>query len=104
MPDGTELPRKGKLDYVSPSLDPGTGVRAITVNTWAIAPFVVPLAMTLFLFILVAQKRRAAVCGSASATPRHRPPPRSDRHAESARKSQRPVRSRHALFCVEDHP
>ena len=25
LPDGTELPRSGKLDYVSPSVDPGTG-------------------------------------------------------------------------------
>jgi membrane fusion protein (multidrug efflux system) len=25
MPDGTELPRTGRLDYVSPSVDPGTG-------------------------------------------------------------------------------
>ena len=27
LPDGTELPRTGKLDYVSPSLDPGTGTQ-----------------------------------------------------------------------------
>jgi membrane fusion protein (multidrug efflux system) len=27
LPDGTELPREGKLDYVSPSLDPGTGTQ-----------------------------------------------------------------------------
>jgi membrane fusion protein (multidrug efflux system) len=25
LPDGTELPRTGRLDYVSPSVDPGTG-------------------------------------------------------------------------------
>jgi len=27
LPDGTELPRSGKLDYVSPSLDPATGTQ-----------------------------------------------------------------------------
>ncbi len=27
MPDGTELPQKGKLDYVSPSVDPATGTQ-----------------------------------------------------------------------------
>jgi membrane fusion protein, multidrug efflux system len=27
LPDGTELPRTGKLDYVSPSLDPATGTQ-----------------------------------------------------------------------------
>jgi membrane fusion protein (multidrug efflux system) len=27
LPDGTELPRGGKLDYVSPSLDPSTGTQ-----------------------------------------------------------------------------
>ncbi|HET6577209.1 MAG TPA: efflux RND transporter periplasmic adaptor subunit [Gemmatimonadales bacterium] len=36
LPDGTELPRPGKLDYVSPSLDPATGTqefRALFANT-----------------------------------------------------------------------
>jgi membrane fusion protein (multidrug efflux system) len=35
LPDGTELPRKGKLDYVSPSVDPATGtqeLRALFAN------------------------------------------------------------------------
>jgi membrane fusion protein (multidrug efflux system) len=35
LPDGTELPRTGKLDYVSPSLDPATGTqefRALFAN------------------------------------------------------------------------
>jgi membrane fusion protein, multidrug efflux system len=35
LPDGTELPRPGKLDYVSPSLDPATGTqefRALFAN------------------------------------------------------------------------
>ena len=27
LPDGTVLPRQGKLDYVSPSIDPGTGTQ-----------------------------------------------------------------------------
>jgi membrane fusion protein, multidrug efflux system len=27
LPDGTELPREGRLDYVSPSLDPATGTQ-----------------------------------------------------------------------------
>jgi len=27
LPDGTELPRQGRLDYVSPSLDPATGTQ-----------------------------------------------------------------------------
>jgi membrane fusion protein (multidrug efflux system) len=35
LPDGSELPRKGKLDYVSPSVDPATGTqefRALFAN------------------------------------------------------------------------
>jgi membrane fusion protein (multidrug efflux system) len=32
MPDGTELPRKGKLDYVSPSVDPATGTQELRAS------------------------------------------------------------------------
>jgi membrane fusion protein, multidrug efflux system len=32
LPDGTELPRKGKLDYVSPSVDPATGTQELRAS------------------------------------------------------------------------
>jgi membrane fusion protein (multidrug efflux system) len=32
LPDGSELPRKGKLDYVSPSVDPATGTQELRAS------------------------------------------------------------------------
>jgi membrane fusion protein (multidrug efflux system) len=32
LPDGTELPEKGKLDYVSPSVDPATGTQELRAS------------------------------------------------------------------------
>jgi membrane fusion protein (multidrug efflux system) len=32
LPDGTELPREGKLDYVSPSVDPATGTQELRAS------------------------------------------------------------------------
>jgi membrane fusion protein, multidrug efflux system len=32
LPDGRELPRKGKLDYVSPSVDPATGTQELRAS------------------------------------------------------------------------
>ncbi|CAN5721790.1 efflux RND transporter periplasmic adaptor subunit [soil metagenome] len=32
LPDGTELPRQGKLDYVSPSVDPATGTQELRAS------------------------------------------------------------------------
>jgi membrane fusion protein, multidrug efflux system len=32
MPDGSELPRQGKLDYVSPSVDPATGTQELRAS------------------------------------------------------------------------